>query len=109
MPLCGPMTTRATSERIDGLRRPEPISIRTARERFGSLVDRVAQGYPVLICRRSTPLAVLLPAAQYEEPETVRREQSLAAILRARGIALDGWTTAGVLEAVAQLLEEGGS
>lgn len=103
-----PMTNRTTPAPIDGLPKPEPISIRTARGRFGSLVDRVAEGHPALILRRSTPLAVLLPAAQYEElAETVRRDQSLAAILRARGIALDSWTTAGVLEAVARLLEEG--
>ena len=86
----------------------EPIAIRTARDIFSSLVDRVAAGQPALICRRSTPLVVLLPATHYEElAETVRRDQSLAAILRARGIAVDSWTTAGVLEAVARLIEGG--
>ena len=102
------MTNHAVPEPIDGLAKPQPIPIRTAREIFSRLVDRVAGGEPVLICRRSTPLAVLLGAAQYEElAETVRRDQSLAAILRARGIALDSWTTSGVLEAVARLIEGG--
>jgi prevent-host-death family protein len=92
---------------MEELPRPEPISIRTARGRFGSLVDEVAdEGRPALICRRSTPLVVLLPAVQYEElAETVRRDQSLAAIFRARGIAVEAWTTAGVLEAVVRLIE----
>lgn len=92
---------------MDELPKPDPISIRTARGRFGSLVDQVAgEGRPALICRRTTPLAVLLPAAQYEElAETVRRDQSLAAVFRARGIAVEAWTTAGVLEAVVRLIE----
>ena len=92
---------------MDELPKPEPISIRTARGRFGSLVDEVAdEGRPALICRRSTPLAVLLPAVQYEElSETVRRDQSLAAIFRARGIAVEARTTTGVLEAVVRLIE----
>ena len=92
---------------MEDLPKPDPISIRTARGRFGSLVDKVAdEGRPALICRRTTPLAVLLPAAQYEElAETVRRDQSLAAVFRARGIAVEAWTTAGVLEAVVRLIE----
>lgn len=90
--------------------KPEPISIKAARARFGSFVDHVAEGHPALICRKSTPLAVLVPAAQYEElVETVRRDQSLAAILRARGVSVETWTTTSVLEAVVRLLEEGRS
>ena len=88
------------------LRKPQPISINAARGRFGTLVDEVAEGGAALICRRSTPLAVLMPATQYEElAETVRRDQSLAAVLRARGVDVEGWTTAGVLEAVVRLIE----
>lgn len=92
---------------MEELPKPERISIRTARGRFGSLVDKVAEeGRPALICRWGTPLAVLLPAVQYEElAETVRRDQSLAAIFRARGISVEAWTTAGVLEAVVRLIE----
>jgi prevent-host-death family protein len=91
---------------MEELPRPEPISIHAARGRFGTLVDEVAGGRAALICRRSTPLAVLLPATQYEElAETVRRDHSLAAVLRARGIALESWTTAGVLEAIVRLIE----
>ena len=88
--------------------KPEPISIRTARGRFGTLVDEVAgDGPPALICRRSTPLAVLMPVAQYEElAETVRRDQSLAAVLRGRGLLSGSWTTTAVLEAVVRLIED---
>lgn len=90
------------------LPRPQPISIHAARGRFGSLVDEVAGGGAALICRRSTPMAVLLPATHYDQlAETVRRDQSLAAVLRARGIQLDAWTTASVLEAVVSLIERG--
>lgn len=89
------------------LTRPEPISIRAARSRFGALVDQVAEGHPALICRRTAPLAVLLSSDRYEElEEAVRRDQNLAAILRAHGIVVEGWTTASVLEAIARLLEE---
>ena len=101
------MANQTRLEPLAELPKPEPISIRTARGRFGSLVDEVADGLPALICRRSTPLAVLIPAAQYDEfAEMVRRDQSLAAILRARGVAVETWTTAGLLGAVVRLLEE---
>jgi uncharacterized protein (DUF58 family) len=54
------------------------------------------------------PLAVLLPLLQYEElAEAARRDQSLAAILRASGIPVETWTTGEVLEAIVTLLEEG--
>lgn len=92
---------------LSDLPKPVPISIRAARGRFGSLVDEVADGDCALICRRSTPLAVLIPVTKYEElAETVRRDQGLAALLRGRGVAVEAWTAAGVLEAVVRLLEE---
>lgn len=47
--------------------KPEPIAIWALRGRFGTLVDEVAEGHPASICRRSSPLAPLLPAAQHEE------------------------------------------
>jgi prevent-host-death family protein len=95
-----------TRDPMDELPRPEPISINAARGRLGPLVDEVARGRAAVICRRSTPLAVLLPAVQYEElAEIVRRDQSLAAVLRARGFAMEGWTTAAILEAVVGLIE----
>ena len=108
MPPCGPMRNRIRQHPLDDLAVPEPVSIRAARERLGSLVDEVAAGRPALICRRSRPLAVLVAASRYEELlETVRRDVSLAAILRARGLPIDQWTTPGALEAVARLLQEG--
>lgn len=97
----------AGPQSIEELPRPEPISIRAARDRFGTLVDQVAGGASALICRKSTPMAVLLPAARYEElAETVRRDQSLVAVLRARGLTAERWTSAAILEAVVQLIEE---
>lgn len=105
-----PMVNRKRLQPPAEPRKPEPISIKAARACFGSFVDHVVEGHPALICRRSTPLAVLLPATEYEELiEAVRGDQSLAAILGARGAALDCWTTTGVLEAVVRLLEEGRS
>mgnify|MGYP000064712156 CR=1 FL=1 len=104
----GLMTDHTSTSPMRELPRPRPISIHAARGRFGSLVDEVADGGAMLICRRSTPMAVLLPAVQYEElAETVRRDQSLAAVLRARGVEFDSWTTASVLEAIVRLIEGG--
>lgn len=92
---------------IEELPKPDPVSIRTARNRFGALVDEVASGRCALVCRRSVPLAVLVPAWQYDQlVEVVRRDQSLAAILRASGIPIDTWNTAAALGAVARLVEE---
>ena len=84
------------------------MPIRAARERLGALVDRVASGSYVLICRRSTPLAVLLPAGDFDLlAETVRREEELAAILRGRGYDVEPWTTPTVLEVVTRVLDGG--
>ena len=103
-----PMSNRSRRTRPAVRPNPEPISIRAARERLGSLVDEVAAGRAALICRRSKPLAVLLAAADYEELlEVVRRDHSLAAILGARGLVLEDWTTAEAVGAVVRLLEEG--
>lgn len=102
------MANRTRPHPLDGLPVPEPVSIRAARERLGSLVDEVAAGHCALICRRSRPLAVLLAVSRYEELlETVRRDVSLAAVLRTRGLPVEQWTTPGALEAVARLLQEG--
>lgn len=83
---------------------PTPIGIRRARADFGGLVDRVADGEYALICRRSTPLAVLLPAIDLESfKELVRREQELDAVLRGRGYVVRPWTTPKILEALTKL------
>lgn len=83
---------------------PTPIGIRRARADFGGLVDRVAGGEYALICRRSTPLAVLLPANDLESfKELVRREQELEAVLRGRGYVVRPWTTPKILETLMKL------
>lgn len=103
-----PMSSRTNRSPMAEPPKPEPISIHAARERLGSLVDDAARGNSVLICRRSKPLAVLLAVSHYEElVETVRRDLSLAAIMRARGLGVEDWTTTGAVEAVVRLLEEG--
>ena len=48
----------------------ERMAIRRVREGFGALVDTVASGRRIVVCRRSTPLAVLLPQ------ETTRNSSS---------------------------------
>ena len=84
----------------------ERMAIRTARERFGALVDRVADGSRVLVCRRSTPMAVLLPRGDYDRlVELARRDEQLAAVLRGRGLHVDPWTTTNLVEALASVGE----
>jgi prevent-host-death family protein len=83
----------------------QPMAIRAARGRFGELIDRVARGGYFLILRHSSPLAVLLPAPDYERlAEVGRRDQELAAILRGHGYEVAPWTTATVLETVTRIL-----
>jgi prevent-host-death family protein len=108
VPIWASMQDQTRRKPIDEPLKPEPISIRAARGRLGALVDEVAGGRSALICRRSMPLAVLLPTTEYEELiETLRRDQSLAAVLRARGVSLPSWTTTEVLEVIIRLLDEG--
>jgi len=83
----------------------QPMAIRAARGRFGELVDRVARGGYFLILRHSSPLAVLLPAKDYEElAEVSRRDRELAAVLRGHGYEVAPWSTTTVLEVVARIL-----
>lgn len=97
----------AVGQRVGRLPKPQRIPIRAARERFGALVDRVAGGTYVLICRRSTPLAVLVPADDFDRlAESLRQEEELAAILRGRGFDVEAWSTPTVLEVVTRLLQD---
>ncbi len=105
MPLCLPMTQRLDGRRTAAAPPLEPMAIRAARARFGELVDRVARGGYFLILRHSSPLAVLLPASDYERlAEVSRRDQELAAVLRGHGYEVTPWSTATVLEVVARIL-----
>lgn len=80
------------------------MPIRAARASFGALVDRVADGTRVLVCRRSTPLAVLLPKSDYYElAELAARDEQLAAALRGLGAGVDPWMTPNIVEAVVRL------
>jgi len=98
--------TEANAREAMELPVPEPISIRAAKDQFHSLVSGVADGSYVLICRHSTPLAVLVPAGDFDRiAEAVRRDQGLAAVLRGRGLAVELWTTPKVLEVVLRLVE----
>lgn len=86
---------------------PQRIGIRAARADFGSLADRVAtHGDHFLICRREQPLAALIPVGDLDRfRELFRRDEELAAVLRARGFKVQPWTTPGVLEAVSSIGE----
>lgn len=84
--------------------RLERMPIRTVRESFGALVDSVASGRRILVCRRTTPMAVLLPRGDFDTlDELARRDQQLAAVLRGRGYAIDPWTTTNLIETLARL------
>jgi prevent-host-death family protein len=80
------------------------MPIRAARASFGALVDEVAEGTRVLVCRRTTPLAVLLPQSDYQElVDLASRDEQLAAVLRGLGADVDPWTTPKIVEAVVRL------
>lgn len=85
---------------------PEPrsIGVRAAKAKFSALLDEVDGGDHVLVCRRSQPLAALIPASDLDRfRELARREEELAAVLRGRGYRVDPWGTPGVLEVVSRL------
>lgn len=80
------------------LPKPRPVGTRTAKESFSSLLDEVAAGEHALIYRRSRAVAALIPINDLERlQELVRRDEELAAILRARGHEVDPWATPGIL------------
>lgn len=93
-----------TDPTMGELLRPQRMSIRAARERFGALVDRVASGTCVRLCRRLTPLAVMIPADDCDRvAETCRGEKELAASRRGRGLDVEPWTESSVMEGVMRL------
>ncbi|MDQ3954137.1 MAG: hypothetical protein M3285_01120 [Actinomycetota bacterium] len=80
------------------------MAIRRVRESFGALVDTVASGRRILVCRRSMAMAVLLPKDDYATlAELDQRDQQVAAVLRGRGIVVDPWTTPNLVEALARV------
>lgn len=83
---------------------PEPIGLRQAKTELSSLVDKAAEGGAVVICRRSTPLAALISASDYERfQELLRRDEGLHAVLRGKGLRVHPWTTAKILEVLTRL------
>lgn len=80
---------------------PRPIGIRAAKSNFSALLDEVAAGEHVLVCRRSKPLAALIPAGDLDQlRELANRDAQLAAVLRARGHDIEPWGTARVIEII---------
>ena len=80
------------------------MPIRAARASFGALVDKVARGTRILVCRRTIPLAVLLPQADHQQlVDLAARDEQLAAVLRGLGVDVDPWTTPTIVEAVVRL------
>lgn len=85
----------------------ERMAIRRVRESFGALVDTVASGRRIVVCRRSTPLAVLLPQDDYAAlVELHQRDQQIAAVLRGRGVLVEPWNTTNLIEALAKVAEQ---
>lgn len=61
-----------------------------AKTHLSALLDEVAQGGQVLICKRGVPVARLVPAVQAEEAQV---SSTIDALLKLReGMRLDGLT-----------------
>jgi prevent-host-death family protein len=85
-------------------RQAEPVEIRQLRADLSNLVDRASQGGATVICRRSTPLAALISAADYEcFQELLRRDEGLKAVLRGNGVRVSPWTTPKILEVLTRM------
>lgn len=85
---------------------PRSLGIRAAKASLSTVLDEVAAGSHVLLCRRAKPVAVLIPPQDLERfRELVRRDEELAAVLRARGHHVDQWTTAALIEVIVSYLE----
>lgn len=83
------------------------VGVREAKAAFAALLDGVATGEQIVICRRSQPVAALIPVSELHHfRELIRRDAELAAVLRARGYGVEPWTTAGILEAVISSMGE---
>ena len=55
------------------------VNIRQLHERTGALVDLAAEGHPVVILRRGTPVAELRPASATARSRTLPDRRSLLA------------------------------
>lgn len=82
------------------------LGIRAAKASFSGLLDEVEAGTHVLLCRRSKPVAALIPPVDLERfRELLRREEELGAVLRARGHAVEPLTTAQLIEVMVSHLD----
>jgi prevent-host-death family protein len=80
------------------LPKPRSVGTRAAKESFSTLLDEVAAGEHALIYRRSRAVAALIPVGDLERlQELARRDEELAAILRARGHQVNPWGSPGIL------------
>ena len=83
---------------------PESIGIRQAKAEFSEVIDEVTAGASFMVCRRATPVAVLMSIAEYERfRELQRRDADLKAVLRGKGVGITPWTTPKIIEAVTRL------
>lgn len=81
------------------------IGLRAVRSGLGGILEDVAAGERVVVCRRTKPLAVLIPMQDLQRLyELTRRDAELAAVLRGRGHVVDPWTTPEILEVVVSYL-----
>lgn len=81
------------------------IGVRALKNSLAAVLDEVAAGERVLLCRRAKPLAALIPVRDLERlHELTRRDDELAAVLRGRGHLVDPWATPGILEVIVSYL-----
>jgi antitoxin (DNA-binding transcriptional repressor) of toxin-antitoxin stability system len=83
--------------------RLERIALRRDRETFGRLLDNVASGRLILVCRRSTPLAVVLPKDHCRTLVEVGQRDRHLAVLRGRGVLIVPRSTTNLTEARANV------
>lgn len=75
---------------VTGFPEPNRLGIKAARATFSSLVNKVATGDHVLICRHSRPIAALIPVSDVKLlKDLARRYPEVADLLRVRGYELD--------------------
>jgi prevent-host-death family protein len=85
--------------------KPRSIGVRAAKATFSTLLDEAAAGHHALICRRSRPVAALISLNDLDLlGELIRRDEELAAVMRARGHDVDPWVTPTILRVVVSYL-----
>lgn len=89
---------------------PRTVGIRAVKDNFSALLNEVAAGDHVLVCRRSKPLAALIPLADLDRlGDLVLRDEELAALLGRLGHRVEPWSTARLIEVIVSHLSRAGA